>query len=468
MDDKKTYGSQSDINSGDEIVISGIAGKFPDSDNMNQLRENLFNKVNLVRPDHDRWKIENSNLPRYLGTIKNVKKFDADFFGFPSQEAHVLSPETRMLLERSYEAIIDAGINPKQLRGKNTAVIMGITILETQEKFLYEDLQIGGVNIVGCSTFATANMISCYLDLKGPSYTVDTSCSSSLYAVALGFYCIMSGICEDAIIGTAHLCLHPFLNMQIAGLGVLSFDDYCRPFDIAANGFVRSETVGVIYLQKAKNAKRIYATCSNIKINNNGYMEEGILFPSTFMLSTLYKEFYNECKISTSCLDYIETHGTATKANDPSEVNAIHNVLCKNRKSSLMIGSVKSNLGHPEPASGIVQIAKVIIAFETGLIPPNIHYTSPRKDIDALFNGTVQVVTEATPVKNGYIAINSFGFGGSIAHMLLKWNIKQKINNGAPNDDLPRLVILSGRTEESVKLFLNDFYDNSIFLIVDR
>jgi len=142
-------------------------------------------------------------------------------------------------------------------------------------------------------------------------------------------------------------------------LGVLSNAGYCRPFDIAANGYSRSETIAVVYLQKAKNAKRIYAICPHIKLNNDGYKPEGITYPSSQIQYTLLKEFYEECKIPTSCLDYIEAHGTGTKAGDPQEVAAIYNSLCKNRETPLMIGSVKSNLGHAEPASGFNQIAKV-------------------------------------------------------------------------------------------------------------
>jgi len=142
-------------------------------------------------------------------------------------------------------------------------------------------------------------------------------------------------------------------------LGVLSPDGYCKPFSIGANGYSRSETVAAIYLQKAKHAKRIYAICPCVKTNCDGYTEEGITYPSTLMQSILLMEFYNECGIPTSYLDYIEAHGTGTKVGDPQEVNAIHNVLCKNRETPLMIGSVKSNLGHAEAASGFTQIAKV-------------------------------------------------------------------------------------------------------------
>jgi len=139
----------------------------------------------------------------------------------------------------------------------------------------------------------------------------------------------------------------------------LSSDGYCRPFDVAADGYSRSETMAAIYLQKAKYAKRIYGICPHIKINSDGYKEEGITYPSRLIQSKLLMEFYNECGIPTSCLDYIETHGTATKVGDVEEVSAIYDIFCKNRKTPLMIGSVKSNLGHGEPASGLSQIAKV-------------------------------------------------------------------------------------------------------------
>ncbi|XP_018311540.1 fatty acid synthase [Mycetomoellerius zeteki] len=462
MDDKETCRSWNDIDSGEEIVISGIAGRFPDSDNMKELKENLFNKIDLIRADHSRWETVYEEFSRRMGTINNIDKFDSDFFGLSFEQAHTLIPETRMLLEHSYEAIIDAGINPKQLQGKNTAVIIGSSCIESQERLMFQDIQLESLNVAGCHKSVLANMISHYLDLKGPSHVIDTACSSSLYAIATGYSYIMSGKCEDAIIGTTQLCLYSQLNLQFARLGVLSPNGYCRPFDSAANGYARSETVAVIYLQKEKNAKRIYAILPYIKLNNDGYKEEGITYPSSKMQYNLLKEFYEEYKIPTSCLDYVETHGTATIAGDPQEINAVYNVLCKNRETPLMIGSVKSNLGHSEPASGFNQIAKVIIAFETGFVPPNINYTSPRKDIDALLNGSICVIQERMPIKNGYVGISCYGFGGSNAHMLLKWNPKQKINNGAPNDGLPRLVILSGRTEESVKLFLNDIANHPI------
>ncbi|XP_018360981.1 PREDICTED: fatty acid synthase-like [Trachymyrmex cornetzi] len=143
MDDKKTCRSWNDIDSSEEIVISGIAGRFPYSDNMNQLRENLFNKIDLVRADHNRWEIDHEEFPRRMGTVNNIEKFDADFFGLSFEQAHTLVPETRLLLEHSYEAIIDAGINPKPLQGKNIAVIIGSSAIETQKRFINKNVQFG-------------------------------------------------------------------------------------------------------------------------------------------------------------------------------------------------------------------------------------------------------------------------------------------------------------------------------------
>jgi len=143
-------------------------------------------------------------------------------------------------------------------------------------------------------------------------------------------------------------------------------------------------------------------------------------------------------------------------------VKALENVFCPGRKDPLLIGSVKSNIGHSEPASGLCSVAKVIIAMESGYIPPNINFTKPREDIKAFYNGRINVVSDKTPWNGGMVGINSFGFGGANCHVLLDWNKKSKINNGLPEDDLPRLVVASGRTEEAVSFMLNDvrFIDN--------
>ncbi|XP_034946083.1 fatty acid synthase [Chelonus insularis] len=448
--------TQTSMDPGEEIVISGIAGRFPESDNMRLFQENLFNKVDLVTDDDRRWKLDHPEIPQRTGKINNVSKFDALFFGVHFKQAHTMDPMCRMLMEHAYEAIVDAGVNPRQLRGTRTGVFIGACFSESEKTWFYEKLQVNGFGITGCSRAMLANRLSYWLGVTGPSYTVDSACSSSLFAMEHAYRAIRNGQCDAALVGGANLCLHPYVSLQFSRLGVLSPDGRCKSFDADANGYTRSETVSVAFLQKAKNSKRIYATLVHGKTNCDGFKEQGITFPSSVMQSVLLREFYEECKVPPTSLAYIEAHGTGTKVGDPEEINAIDSVFCIGRTEPLRIGSIKSNLGHAEPASGMCSIAKVIIANESGIIPPNLHYKRPREGVKALEEGRITVITEPTPWKGGYVGVSSFGFGGANAHILLKSNPIEKVNNGIPGDDLPRLVIASGRTEEAVECILKD------------
>ncbi|KAK0159820.1 hypothetical protein PV327_010892 [Microctonus hyperodae] len=446
----------------EEIVISGIAGRFPDSDNIRHLQENLFNKVDLVTDDNRRWDIRYSDVPPGTGKINNINKFDASFFDINFKQAHTMDPAIRLLLEHTYEAIIDAGINPQHLRGTKTGVFIGSCVAETEEKLIYQKNQAEGLGIVGCSRGMLSSIISYCFNFTGPSYSIDTACSSSLYAMDHAYRAIRDGQCDIALVGGASLCLHPYISQLSFQLGILSPDHRCKCFDDDANGYARSEAITVLLLQKFKNAKRIYATVVHGKTNCDGFKEQGITFPSVESQKLLLEEFYKECRIPPNSLEYVEAHGTGTHVGDPEELNAIDGVFCTGRKEPLKIGSVKSNLGHAEPASGICSVIKVIIANETGLLPPNIHYNRPRRGVEALKDGRIQVVTEPTPWPGGLVGINSFGFGGANAHILLKSNPKEKINGGRPKDDLPRLIVVSGRTEEAVKNILRDIESRPI------
>ncbi|EFN62855.1 Fatty acid synthase, partial [Camponotus floridanus] len=443
----------------DEIVISGIAGRFPESDNIKHLRENLLNKIDLGSNDNRRW---NHEIPHRTGKINNLEKFDAEYFNVSFNEAAVIDPMGRMLLEHTYEAIVDAGVNPKDLRGTKTGVFIGACFSESEGNWFYEKVQVSGPVILGCSKAMFANRISHWFGLTGPSYSTDTACSSSLFALEHAYKSMRSGNCDAAIVGGANLCLHPNSALLFARLGVLALDGICRSFDENASGYMRSETISIIFLQKAKRAKRIYATVVYAKTNCDGFKEQGITFPSSEMQGVLLQEFYDECGISPSTIDFIEAHGTGTKVGDPEEINAIDKVFCKDRQTPLLIGSVKSNLGHSEAAAGLCQIAKVIMAIQTSIIPPNINFTQPRKGVKAFDEGRICVVNTATQWKPGFVGINSFGFGGANCHILLQSNLKQKVNGGAPNDDLPRLVIVSGRTEQAVDLLLNEIENQPI------
>ncbi|CAB3220194.1 unnamed protein product [Arctia plantaginis] len=447
---------------GEEILISGVSGYFPDSDSVIHLQENLFNKVDLISGDARRWKLAHPEIPQRTGKINNVNKFDASFFGVHYKQAHTMDPMCRILLEKAYEAIIDAGVNPRELRDTKTGVFVGACFSESEKTWFYEKMQVNGFGITGCSRAMLANRISYWLGVTGPSYTVDTACSSSLYALEHAFRAIRDGHCDSAIVGGSNLCLHPYVSLQFSRLGVLSPDGSCKSFDNSANGYARSEAIVVVFLQKAKDSRRVYAQLLHAKTNCDGYKEQGITYPAGQIQKLLLSEFYEECSIPPSILEFVEAHGTGTKVGDPEELMAIDEIFCTGRSDPLFIGSIKSNLGHSEPASGLCSVAKLCIAYSTGYIPPNLHFTVPREGVTALAENRLKVITEKQPWNRGMSGINSFGFGGANAHVLLKNIARDKVNKGMPSDDLPRLVCVSGRTESAVARILDDLESRTV------
>lgn len=369
-----------------------------------------------------------------------------------------MDPSCRQLLERSLEAILDAGYHPSELRETRTGVYVGTCVSETEKFIFYSKPMENGFGITGCTRSMLAHRISYFLNLKGPSFITDTACSSSLYAFEHAYRDIRKGKCEYAIVCGANLTLHPFVSLQFARLGVLSPDGACKSFDNDANGYARSEGICVVFLQKAKTARRMYAKILHAKTNCDGYKEQGITYPSGEVQKTLLDDFYEECEVPPSTLSYMEAHGTGTKVGDPEELKTLYDVFCTNRDRPLLIGSVKSNIGHNEPASGLCSIIKVLIGLENGFIPPNINFNKIREGVEGLEQKKMIVVADKIPWEddNGLVGINSFGFGGGNSHILLKWNEKTKKNAIKPKDNIPRLVCCSGRVRESIEELLDD------------
>lgn len=241
-------------------------------------------------------------------------------------------------------------------------------------------------------------------------------------------------------------------------LGILAADGVCRPFDEDATGFSRADTICVIFLQKMKDSKRIYANLVYSSSNNDGFKKEGASFPSKIMQQKLIEDFYKTLKFDPERVNFVEAHSTGTKLGDPEEVAAIDGAFCKNnnRSRELIIGSVKSNMGHAEAASGMASIAKILVALENQKFPPNINIKNPRSDVSAFAEKRIKVATEAEDLNSEFIAMNSFGLGGGNAHALFRGNSKQKINAGIPQDDLNRLLLWSGRTEGAVNAIFDD------------
>lgn len=435
-------------------MIAGMSGKLPESDNLDEFWANLIGGVDMVTDDDRRWKAGLYGLPRRSGKLKDLSKFDASFFGVHPKQAHTMDPQIRLLLEVTYEAIVDAGINPASLRGTNTGVWVGVSGSEASEALSRDPETLLGYSMVGCQRAMMANRISFSFDFKGPSIALDTACSSSLMALQNAYEAIRSGHCPAAIVGGINVLLKPNTSVQFMKLGMLSPEGMCRSFDETGRGYCRSEAVVAVLLTKKSLARRVYATILNAGTNTDGSKEQGVTFPSGEAQEQLIRSLYLPAGLAPESLEYVETHGTGTKAGDPQELNSITRALCASRQDPLLIGSTKSNMGHPEPASGLAGLAKVLLSLEHGLWAPNLHFHTPNSEIPALSDGRLQVVDRPLPVRGGNVSINSFGFGGSNVHVILQPNTKQP-PAPAPHSALPRLLRVSGRTLEAARSLLD-------------
>ncbi|CAB3260160.1 unnamed protein product [Arctia plantaginis] len=438
----------------DDIVLTGLSGRLPESNSIEEFAQQLFDGVDLVTADDRRWTPGLHGLPERNGKLKDLAHFDATFFGVHPKQAHLLDPQLRLLLELTHETLVDAGYNPAELRGSRTGVYVGVSNSETEEMWTSDPDKINGYALTGCCRAMFPNRVSYTFDLKGPSFAVDTACSSSMFALTQAAAAIREGHCDAAIVAGTNLCLKPATSLSFHRLSMLSPEGRCAAFDASGRGYVRSEAAVAVLLQRRSAARRLYATLRGARINVDGYKDQGITFPSGDMQRRLAEETFAEARLRPSDVAYVEAHGTGTKVGDPQEVNAIADFFCPGRKSPLLLGSVKSNMGHSEPASGLCSIAKVLVAMERGVIPQNLHYKTPNLDIPALSDGRIKVVDQNTPWDGGLVAINSFGFGGANAHLILE-SQRAPVARSTSASGPPRLVLASGRHEEAVRHLLS-------------
>ncbi|XP_002741902.2 fatty acid synthase-like, partial [Saccoglossus kowalevskii] len=408
----------------------------------------------MVTEDNRRWEPGIHGLPRKSGKIKDLSRFDASFFGVHPKQANTMDPQLRILMELTYEAIVDAGIDPQILRGTNTGVFVGSNGSETFEALTSDAEASLGYSMTGCCPAMFANRISYFFDFKGPSYLLNTACSSSLLAMEHALRAIRSGQCDAAIVAGVNINVKPNTSVQFMKLGMLSPEGQCKSFDEQGNGYCRSEGCVSMLMMRSSNAKRVYSTVIHGGTNNDGYKEQGVTFPSGNEQKKLIHRVYKEAGIDPKDVAYVEAHGTGTKVGDPQEINAIVDVFGKNRNKDnpLLVGSVKSNMGHPEPAAGLAAVTKIILAMEKGIIPPNLHFNNANLDIPGLHDGRIKVVDEPMELPDGLVGINSFGFGGSNVHLILKPNSKR--SSHIPKSDV-RLLHCCARTMEGLDNLLS-------------
>lgn len=459
------------------LAIIGIGLRFPGNVNSPEEFWNLLSEKGdaLTEIPADRWDKEalfasDFRRPGKIsvkrgGFISDVDKFDAGFFGISPLEASRMDPQQRMLLEVSYEAVQDAGLRLNDLDSSKAAVFVGISAHDYGDiqNTPVERVNIGAHTNVGSALCIAANRISYSYNLKGPSFALDTACSSSLNAIHMACRAIWEGDADLAFAGGVNSILKPEPQMGFSKGGFLSPDGICYSFDDRGNGYVRSEGAGLIIIKPLAQAEKdgdfIYAKIIGTAVNQDG-ATKGISVPNPLAQQDLLAEAYKDAGIDPHAVQYVEAHGTGTFVGDPIETNSIGKVIGTDREDYVLIGSVKSNIGHLEPASGVAGISKLALSLRHGVVPPNIHFKkgNPNIPFDDL---KLKVPTEMTPwpekdPEKRFAGVNSFGFGGSNVHVVVQGhNLKEKKN------DKKGLAIatLSARNGDSLKQLAGKYVD---------
>ncbi|WP_425547035.1 type I polyketide synthase, partial [Actinocorallia aurantiaca] len=362
-------------------------------------------------------------VTRKGGFLDDIAGFDAQFFGITPREAAVMDPQQRLLLEVAWESLEHAGIAPARLRGTRTGVFVGVSAPEYAGLTASDLTKLEAFTATGAALSIVANRLSYLLDLRGPSMIVDTACSSSLVSTHLAVQSLRNGDSDVALAGGVNVLLSPTITMTFDAAGGTAADGRCKAFDASADGMVRAEGCGVVVLKRLSDARRdgdrVLAVVTGTGVNSDG-RSNGLVAPNADAQKTLLRDMY----AANRELDYLEAHGTGTFLGDPIEARAVGEVLGGGRTEPLLIGSVKSNLGHMEAAAGITGLIKTVLSLWHRTIPASLHYTSPNPHIpfDEL---NLEVVAERRPWPSAEgraprAGVSAFGFGGTNAHITLE------------------------------------------------
>jgi acyl transferase domain-containing protein/NADPH:quinone reductase-like Zn-dependent oxidoreductase/acyl carrier protein len=361
------------------------------------------------------------------GTLGDITGFDAGFFGISPREALQMDPQQRLLLEMAWEAFESGGIPPSSQRGSRTAVYVGYSGSDYSYRQADDLSRIDAASMTGNTGSIAANRLSYWFDLRGPSMAVDTACSSSLVAFHQAWQAIQVGDVKQALVAGIALHLHPMAFVGFSKASMLSPNGRCRVFDASGDGYVRSEGGGVFLLKDLAAAEadgdRIFAVVAGVGSNCDG-RTNGMTIPSHDAQAQLLVDVYERAGIAPDDVDYVEAHGTGTAVGDPIEAASIATALGKPRRSGrpLPIGSVKSNLGHLETASGVAGLVKALYCLQHRAVPASLHLETLNPNIP-FDDWKLEVVTErrALPATGELtIGVNSFGFGGANAHVVLR------------------------------------------------
>ena len=453
------------------IAVIGVGCRFPGGvQGPDDLWELLIGgRCGVGEVPADRWEWFDDGSPqdsaalaqttRWGGFLDDLAAFDAEYFEIPAGEADKMDPQQRLLLEVTQEALEHAGIPADSLAESRTGVFAGAC---SPDYWTLASADLSAVDAwsgTGGALSIIANRVSYYFDFRGPSVTVDTACSSSLVAVHLACQSLRSGESDVALAAGVNVVLSPAPTRGFDVAAMLSPTGRCHAFDAAADGFVRAEGAGVVVLKRLSDAvrdgDRVLAVVRGSAVNQDG-RSNGLMAPNPAAQMAVLRSAYADAGVDVRDVDYVEAHGTGTALGDPIEARALGTVLGRGRQAQepLLIGSVKSNLGHLESAAGIAGLAKAGLALDRGSIPATVGYANPNPHIPfpKMRLKVVDTQTEwpdrGRPRRAG---VSSFGFGGTNAHVVLEqapapMAVEPAGEPQRTGQSRPSTVVVSGKT----------------------
>src|SRR6266436_2779826 len=444
-----------------DIAVVGMVGRFPGARNLEEFWHNLvegvesitrFSDEELLRSGVPAGCLSNPNYVKAAPILEDPSQFDADFFGFLPIEARTLDPQHRILLELAHEAIEDAGYDPNRYPGRIgvfTGAAFNTYFMDSglSRQFAQEYIP----TLIGSDKDFLSTRISYKLNLKGPSLTIQTACSTSMVAVHLARQSLLSEESDMALAGAISVRVPHRAGYFCDGGGVVSPDGHVRAFDAKANGTVFGSGGGILVLKRLADAladgDNIHAVIKGSAINNDGSEKAGYTAPSVNSQADAVVEALANAGVEADSITYIEAHGSGTPVGDPIEVRALTKAFRASTRRSgyCAIGSVKTNVGHLDAAAAVTGIIKTVLALEHRQLPPSLHFTEANPEIDFArtpfyVNSQLRKWTSDGPRRAG---VMSTGMGGTNAHVVLE-EAPEPVASGEARP--PHLLILSAKT----------------------
>ncbi|MGD1704676.1 beta-ketoacyl synthase N-terminal-like domain-containing protein [Dapis sp. BLCC M229] len=472
------------------IAIIGMGCRFPgganDPESFWQILRDGVDTIQEV--PSDRWNVDayydstpetpGKTYTRQGGFLSKIDEFDAEFFGLHPREVTSMDPQQRLLLEVSWETLENAGIAPEKLTGSKSGVFLGISVNEYGQQALFDSpTDIDVYAATGNALSVAAGRLSYSLGWQGPAMVVETACSSSLVGVHLACQSLRAKECHLAVAGGVYLMVSPLTTIAMSKLQALSPDGRCKTFDAAADGYGRGEGCGMVLLKRLSDAindgDNILALIRGSAVNQDG-RSSGLTVPNAKAQQEVIRTALENARVEPGDISYVEAHGTGTSLGDPLEVKALTEVLRgKNIEApALMLGSVKTNIGHLEAGAGIASLIKVVLAMQHGEIPPHLNLTQLNPHISEV-GIAINIPTELTPwlpTKDGklFAGVSSFAFSGTNSHLILESShqVKSQKSKASPlppferGDNLERplhLLTLSAKTDNALKELKNRY-----------